>query len=375
LRQASGVARLAQSDALHTVCALSAEPFIGRPHQVGGLAWWVWLLLALGAAAVVAGSLLISLPAWLSTGVARLNPGRRPAVRKRLKDRRPLALLYAGLATAGLFVLVVWVLPPYLTRHPVVSNPADRHKAITDTRTGLIAALAALGAAGGLAFTARTYRLSREGHVTDRYSKAIEQLGNDKTEIRLGGIYALERLMRDSPHDQPTIIEVLAAYVRQHTSLSQPPAARTHDRRVAGYRHTGPMVRSERPAEDVQAALTVLGRRTPVAAEQPIDLRNTHLHAATLGEANLTDAWLNGANLTDARLGKANLTDAWLDEANLTDAWLGKANLTDAQLGGANLTNASLDLGALTEVQLAAASHTDLISWFPARRMRASTKR
>lgn len=63
-----------------------------------------------------------------------------------------------------------------------------------------------------------------DGHVTDRYSKAIEQLGSDKIEIRLGGIYALERLMRDSPNDQPTIIEVLAAYVRQTTSLSQPPA-------------------------------------------------------------------------------------------------------------------------------------------------------
>jgi len=131
------------------------------PHQGGGPAWWGWLLLALGVTTAVAGSLLIRLPAWLSTGVARLNPGRSPAVRKRLKDGRLLAQFYAGLATAGLVVLVVWVLPPYLTRHPAVRTPADRYKAITDTRTGLIAALAALGAAGGLAFTARTYRLSR----------------------------------------------------------------------------------------------------------------------------------------------------------------------------------------------------------------------
>jgi len=71
------------------------------PHQGGGPAWWVWLLAALVAAAVVAGSLLIRLPAWLSTGAARLNPGRSLAVRKRLKARRPLALFYAGLATAG----------------------------------------------------------------------------------------------------------------------------------------------------------------------------------------------------------------------------------------------------------------------------------
>lgn len=71
--------------------------------------------------------------------------------------------------------------------------------------------------------------------------------------------------------------------------------------------------------------LTVLGRRTPVAAEQPVDLRNTHLRAATLDGANLTGARLDGANLTGARL----------------------------------------DAGALTESQIAAASHTDLISWLP----------
>src|SRR5690242_5696390 len=38
--------------------------------------------------------------------------------------------------------------------------------------------LVAASAAGGLAYTARTYRLSREGHFTDRYSKAVEQLGD-----------------------------------------------------------------------------------------------------------------------------------------------------------------------------------------------------
>jgi hypothetical protein len=87
-----------------------------------------------------------------------------------------------------------------------------RGTAITNTRTGLVATLAALGAGVGLAYTARTYRLSREGHLTDRYTKAVEQLGSDKIEVQLGGIYALERLMRDSSTDQPTIVEVLAAY-------------------------------------------------------------------------------------------------------------------------------------------------------------------
>jgi hypothetical protein len=142
----------------------------------------------------------------------------RKSARRRLHARRSLAYLYAGLFAA---VLVVWLLPSLLTRYPRV-DAAARHTAITATRTGLVATLAVLGAGVGLAYTARTYRLSREGHLTDRYTKAVEQLGSDKIEVRLGGIYALERLMRDSSTDQPTIVEVLAAYIRRHAPRTTP---------------------------------------------------------------------------------------------------------------------------------------------------------
>ena len=30
--------------------------------------------------------------------------------------------------------------------------------------------------------------MSQEGQITDRFTKAIEQLGSDKLEVRLGGI-------------------------------------------------------------------------------------------------------------------------------------------------------------------------------------------
>src|SRR5664280_609079 len=62
-----------------------------------------------------------------------------------------------------------------------------------------------------------------------------------------GGIYALERLMRDSSTDQPTIVEVLAAYIRQHASLASLDEARTADSLTSPFS----------PDADVQAALTV----------------------------------------------------------------------------------------------------------------------
>jgi hypothetical protein len=66
--------------------------------------------------------------------------------------------------------------------------------------------------------------LALEGQLADRYSKAVEQLSSDKLDVRVGGIYALERIARDSHRDHPTIMEVLAAFIREHSHEQWPPA-------------------------------------------------------------------------------------------------------------------------------------------------------
>lgn len=78
--------------------------------------------------------------------------------------------------------------------------------------------------ATGAAFTGLSYRLNRESHeldrqgqITERFTRAIDQLGSNTLDVRLGRIYALERIAEDSPEDHPQVIEVLTAYVREHT--------------------------------------------------------------------------------------------------------------------------------------------------------------
>ena len=110
---------------------------------------------------------------------------------------RPSAVGYAAPGLAGLvglvgIVLLIWRVPPAL--YAYVPDPKDRAAAEASTRTGLIAGLAGLGALGSLAIATRTYRLTQQGQITDRYTRAIEQLGSDKLDVRLGGIYALERI-------------------------------------------------------------------------------------------------------------------------------------------------------------------------------------
>jgi hypothetical protein len=172
--------------------------------------------------------------------------------------------------------------------------------------------------------------LTEQGQLTDRYSKAIEQLGSDKLDVRVGGIYALERVARDSPRDHLTVMEVLAAFIREH-SLEQWTQA------LEGAALEGVALQVDATRPDVQAAATVIGRRTIRYDSQPINLSSAHLPRADLTGAKLADADLAGADLTGAKL-----PGAWLIGANFSGAILIGTNLSQAFLTGADFTRADL---------------------------------
>ncbi len=243
--------------------------------------------------------------------------------------------------------------------------------------------VAAIPGVGALFFAGSSLRatnaqiqIAEQDQITDRYNAAITNLGSPSIEVRLGGIYALQRLMQDSARDQPTVVAVLCAFVRDQT-------AGTSQARKSSDSHM--------PTTDVQAALTVVGTRNRAddghstvidltganiagtnlpgtqfgsaifndatlagAFLEDTNLDATSLEHATLAGANLeiadlrmadlsnadlTGADLSGANLTGAALYHANLTDASLEEADLLDTLFESANLTQADLRGANLTN------------------------------------
>ena len=141
----------------------------------------------------------------------------------------------AGIAAVVLALAIAWVLfvpvADWLAHHDVGSVKGSLHETALDNARGRLLTLGAgLFAAGALVFTARNFTLSRrtfelteQGQVTDRYTKAIEQLGSDKLDVRIGGIYALERIARDSARDHPTVMEVLTAFIREHSREQWPP--------------------------------------------------------------------------------------------------------------------------------------------------------
>ncbi|WP_131902642.1 pentapeptide repeat-containing protein [Actinomadura rubrisoli] len=227
----------------------------------------------------------------------------------------------------------------------------------------LIGAVLAGGSLLATAATLRTgqdeLRTAKEGQVTDRYTKAVEQLGSGKREVRTAAVYALERIAVDSPRDRLTVRDVLAAFVREHD-----PAPRV---RAAAL--------PEEPDTDVAAALTVLSRRpTDPPTTSSLDLheiripRNFFPNGAKLGGANLSGADLRGANLSIADLRGTNLSGADLREADLNRANLQETNLSRVKLNGAglrgvdlsrkDLSNVNLHRADLTGVDLSAANLT-----------------
>lgn len=53
-----------------------------------------------------------------------------------------------------------------------------------------------------------------ERRITDLYSKAVDQLGSTRAVVRLGGLYALERLAQDNPQHRQTIVNVICSYLQ-----------------------------------------------------------------------------------------------------------------------------------------------------------------
>src|SRR5215208_850866 len=185
-----------------------------------------------------------------------------------------------------------------------------------------------------------TLRLTEQGQITDRFTRAIDQLGatDDKTgaprlEIRIGGFYALERIAKDSPERAySAVMEVLTAYARKNSPLSKEPQNNQQD-----MEHSP----QELPA-DIRAIVDVLRRREAhrVPKEQQVRL---DLHRTNLSGANLSEANLSGANLSEASLSGANLHEAILDESDLSGANLTQAHLLRANLEGATLYEVNLD--------------------------------
>jgi hypothetical protein len=279
------------------------------------------------------------------------------------------SLKNVGLLGAVLVILIfalLW-LPEWMVNQ-YQGKPLSRLEytnAVDEYRKTLAQIIGGFAILVGLYFTWRTTKTAEDGRITDRFSKAVEQLGATskegakQIEPRLGGIYSLERIATDSKRDAKAIIEILCAYVRENSPRKYAECD------PETFAPTGPDPQRIKVGTDVQAILRILSNFRPQFRNDPsllFDLNTTELYQADLSNAvldggdfhrayleraemskiNLESADLSGAYMMRGKLSKANLRNASLYRANLVNADLYGADLQGANLSEANLTRANL---------------------------------
>ncbi|WP_221891559.1 pentapeptide repeat-containing protein [Microbispora sp. KK1-11] len=143
-------------------------------------------------ALLVAGT-VFGVAQWLLTGLPSMPTG--PAVTTARSEVIQTALAAGAGVGAAITVMLAF--------------RRQRHQELTAHVTAYLAEHAA----------ADSRHDATERRVTELYIKAVEQLGSDKAVVRLGGLYALQRLAQDNPDHRQTIVNVICAYLRMPYTL------------------------------------------------------------------------------------------------------------------------------------------------------------
>jgi len=250
-------------------------------------------------------------------------------------ELRGIAVFVGVTLMIGGLAWLVWVGPKMLTaadaglllhHDDLIANMENEFRRTLIEIVGMVFALL------WLYFAWRRVNVSEQGLITDRYTKAIEQLGatdkdgNPNVEVRLGAIYALERVAQDSARDHWTIMEVLTAYVRKNA-----PAPTEEDPRERY---------ANGPVTEIQAILTVLGRRKRGQlreGDRRLDLGRTDLRHAKLLHLHLNRASFDYACLKRADFSMSYVMEASFVGCDLSEAWFSgtyaeKADFQDSVL-------------------------------------------
>lgn len=230
-----------------------------------------------------------------------------------------------------------------------------------------------------------------EGQASERFANAVRLLnepGADKLQVRIAGIYDLEKLAKQHPElYHQTVMEVLTSFIRM--TVPNPPndplrkkaddieRESTHRRYVKilpggpydlkdstsklelpdYYRLNCACVQYTPPHPDIQLALTVVCQRDINWEQQhlpdyKLDLSQTNLSGANLMKANLQGAFLVWSNLEGADLAEANLSHALSMQVNLRGACLVEANMREADFCGSNLQAADIAQAEMYDISL-----------------------
>lgn len=294
---------------------IKKPPTGNHGKQLPDAQWWTIALLLVSAVITASALALIYVPGWIvESTFSEYREQGQTIQQTALVNATSSARQTVTLAIGGIIAIVTFVLS--LAKHRVTKQEHALEKAKNDREQ-------------------EKHAQDRDTLWSNRYSEALTQFGNETSEsIRLGGIYSLERIAKESANDRQPILEVLCAYLRDNCRANL-----DHSNEVVIQRD-----------ETTKTVREVMARIVKMSPPSRLDLTKVDLTNVSFSEATLKNADLKGADLSDAKLLGTNLSGANLLGAALGGANLREANLKNANISAANLVHADMHLTDCTGI-------------------------
>ena len=205
-------------------------------------------------------------------------------------------------------------------------------------------------------------KVTQEGQITERFTRAVDQLGNEKMEIRLGGIYALERIANESEKDYWPIMEILIAYIRMNSHIREEDYTNLDFKELSNKAFLETRLRE---SPEIQAIITVISRRKKFLGAGELfglEFQKTYLRAANFTgittdrtitfRGNDREVHLEGAIFYYSDLIGANLEHTHLEKANFDHAYITRTYFMNSNLEGSNFRNSHLERASFEGAKL-----------------------
>lgn len=200
-----------------------------------------------------------------------------------------------------------------------------------------------------LTTTNKNLEVTEKGHFTERFTKAIEQLGDEKKSVQLGGIYSLEKLAKEREEYHNVIFEILCAFLRDTSPYILPRNGQENHLQEVDH------IKKENLTL-VKAVISVISNRRYYSFENPfiIDLSHTNLCGTIFKQEVISSealvkkarqalpVYLNTSSFNDSYLIEVDFLNAELQGASFKNANLQRAKLLSCKLQGVSFENANL---------------------------------
>lgn len=313
------------------------------------------------------GLLVFAITAFLSVSNHREKLKRIRNPLQWMADHYVYVLLPLGALAIGLAVIYwIWDIRGEIGRIIALLRGEDNPESIRNLAYAIGALLAAVALSATIPFqlikvwvNERLAKTTEQGHMTDRITKAVEQLGAEKTvkedgiektvpnlEVRLGAIYLLKRIAQDSLRDHIPVMEILCAYVRNN---ARPIPDRDWDHNISSENLLNETENKVLIRSDIQASLSAIGRRDPKrvqyernTAQYSLDLTHTNLDWAKFDKldfrfADFTNSSLVGTSWFLSKLDRALFVYSTLLGANMWMADIPGVNFLAANMAESNM--------------------------------------